>query len=187
MPQGITPTAPFHFNRHIYVAPEPSVPGRLRLSTWLHRAALDEQIASGVDVEGDERLALRAAQLTSVGERKRVARSLERTLEIAGHPAEAVGGRTAPALSSRVPLRVREIRECAADFDALVARLRDGETVDAQGVAMTKRLLGNGASPLYYRRSPVTLRHAVRSARLALEPVSAPAEAEVDVAVPVAA
>ena len=189
MPQGIVPTAPLHFNRHVYVDREPSVSGRLRLDTWLHRAALDEQIARGVDVdaEDDERLALRAGQLTSAGERKRLARSLERTLEIAGHPAEAVGSRTAPALSSRVPLNVREIHECAADFDALVARLRDGEAVDAQGVAMTSRLLNNGASPLYYRRSPLSLRHAVRSARLALEPVSAPVEAEVDVAVPLAA
>jgi hypothetical protein len=176
MPQGITATAPFSFNRHAYEAHEPSVSGRLRLSTRLHRAALDEQIARGVDLEGDERLALRAGQLASVGERNRLARSLERTLEIARHPAEAVGTRTARGLSSRVPLRVEEIRNCAGDLDALVARLRDEGAVDAQGVAMTERLLANGASPLYYRGSPLTLRHAVRSARLALEPVSAPAE-----------
>jgi hypothetical protein len=71
---------------------------------------------------------------------------------------------------------VEEIRACAGDLDALIARLRDQDTVDAQGVAMTERLLANGASPLYYRGSTLTLRHAVRSARLALEPVSAPAE-----------
>jgi hypothetical protein len=176
MPQGITATAPFRFNRHVYEAPEPRVSGRLRLSTRLHRATLDEQIARGADVEGDERLALRAGQLASVGERNRLARSLERALEIARHPAEAVGNRTARGLSSRVPLRVEEIRDCAGDLDALVARLRDEGAVDAQGVAMTTRLLSNGASPLYYRSSPLTLRHAVRSARLALEPVSAPAE-----------
>ena len=176
MPQGITATAPFRFNRHVYETPDPSASGRLRLSTRLHRAALDEQIARGVDVEGDERLALRAGQLASVGERNKLARSLERTLEIARHPAEAVGTRTARGLSTRVPLHVEEIRDCAGDLDALVARLRAEGAVDAQGVAMTTRLLSNGASPLYYRSSPLTLRHAVRSARLALEPVSAPAE-----------
>jgi hypothetical protein len=182
MPQGIAPTAPIHFNRHIHVAPEPGVPARIRLSTRLHRARLDEQIACGAGVEGDERLALRAEQLTSRDERDRVARGLERTLEAADHAAEARRARGARVLSLRVPLCVPEIRDCAADFDALLARLRDEDAIDARGVAMTKRLLSNGASPLYYRRSPFTLRHAVRSARLGLEPVAAPVEVEVPVA-----
>ena len=82
-------------------------------------------------------------------------------------------GGTVPSPSSRVPLRRDEIGACADDFVALARRLRDGNAIDAQGVVMTKRLLSDGASPLYYRRSPVSLRYAVRSARLALEPVSA--------------
>lgn len=153
-----------------------------RERTWLHRGTLDEQIARGGESASDQRLTLRAGQLTSRRERDRLARALERTLELAGHAAEAKMTRMAPVLSTRVPLRVGEIWGCADDFDGLVARLRGDEPIDAQGVAMLRRLLNDGASPLYYRRSPVTLRHAVRSARLALEPVSAPAPVEVPIA-----
>lgn len=180
MPQGIAPT-PLYYNRFAYIDSQRSGSNGLRLSTWLHRSALDEQIARGVDTESDERLALRASQLLSRGERDRLARGVERTLELAGHAAEAQSTRTGAVLSSRVPLRVAEIRDCADDINALMARLRGEEPIDAQGVAMTKRLLTGGASPLYYRRSPVTLRHALRSARLALEPVSTPVEVEVEV------
>ncbi len=181
MPQGIAPTPPY-FNRFSYQDRESSVSNRLRLSTWLHRSALDEQIARGVDPESDERLELRAEQLVSREERDRLARAVERTLEIAGHAAEAHSTRTGAVVSSRVPLRVAGVRDCAEDLNALVSRLRGEELIDAQGVAMTRRLLTSAAGPLYYRRSPVTLRHAVRSARLALEPVSTPVEVEVELA-----
>jgi hypothetical protein len=182
MPQGIVPNPSFYFNHHRSVVPKPEGSGRLRFGTWLRRRALDDQIARGVQTGGDKRLALRAEQLVSHDERSRLARALEHTLDVTGRGAEARGVRRDPVWSVRVPLRVREIRDCADDFEALVARLRDEEPIDAQGVAMTRRLLGDGGSPLYYRRSPITLRHAVRSARLALEPVSAPAEVEVPLA-----
>jgi hypothetical protein len=183
MPQGIVPISLLEPQSRTVARPSGSQ--WLRLNTRLRRGALDDQIARGVDTAGDERLALRAAQLSSREERDRLARALEVTLELAAAPAEAVRSRTAPVLSARVPLRSRELREGASDVEALVARLRDAEPIDPQGAAMTKRLLVDGASPFYYRRSPVTLQHAVRSARLALEPV--PAAVEVDIEVPLAA
>lgn len=182
MPQGIATTTSPYFNRHSVIAPEAHPSDRLRLSTWLHRGALDARLARGTELHGDERLALRAEQLVSRSERDRLARSLERMLELAGHPTESKTVRTAPVLSSRVPLQATEIRACAGDFDALVSRLRGDEPIDAQGVVMARRLISDGASPLYYRRNPVTLRHAVRSARLALEPVSAPVPVEMPLA-----
>lgn len=95
--------------------------------------------------------AWRCVQSSSLSraDRDRLARSLERTLEIASQPAEAVRARTAPVVSARVPLRVREVRASADDIEALVRRLRDGDAIDAQGVAMTRRLLNGGASPLF--------------------------------------
>ena len=36
---------------------------------------------------------------------------------------------------------------------------------------MVARLLGDGASPLYYARAPRSLQHTVRAARHALDPV----------------
>jgi hypothetical protein len=68
------------------------------------------------------------------------------------------------------PLRA-PVLECADDIDALIRRLRDDEPVDPDGVAMVRRLLRDGASPLYYERAPQTLRFAVRSARMALDVV----------------
>jgi hypothetical protein len=154
------------------IAPPPRGSARARLSTRLHRGALDDKIARGVETAGDERLTLRAAQLASRTQRDRLATTLERALQTATRHADSLSAAAARRLSPRVPLRIRAIRDCADDIEALARRLRDGNEIDAQGVALTLRLLTNGASPLYYRHSPVTLRHAVRSARLALEPVS---------------
>ena len=163
MPQGIVPiysrrTSPPRTRRL------PTLSSGVRLSTLLHRSALDRQIASGAQTHRDPRLALRERQLTAPSQRERIARTIDSMLEHA---------RTLPVPSSRVPLRRDEIGACADDFVALARRLRDGNAIDAQGVVMTIRLLSDGASPLYYRRSPVSLRYAVRSARLALEPVPA--------------
>jgi hypothetical protein len=172
MPQGIAPVSLLETGSDVDVAPPPRGSARARLSTRLHRGALDDKIAQGVETAGDERLTLRAAQLASRTQRDRLATALERTLRAATRPADSLSASAGRRLSTRVPLRVREIRDCADDIDALARRLRDGNAIDAQGVALTLRLLTDGASPLYYRHSQVTLRHAVRSARLALEPVS---------------
>lgn len=180
MPNGIIPTTSPLLRTDD--PKEQAGSARLRLSTRLRQRALDDQIARGAKSDGDQRLALRAEQLASPRERDQVARTLERALEVAAQPAKASRSRISRAMSLPVPLRVREIRKAADDLQALVRRLRDGEPVDAQGVALTERLLYDGASPLYYDRSPVTLRHAVRSARLALEPVNVEVPADTPLA-----
>jgi hypothetical protein len=176
MPQGIAPVSLLESDPDVDVALPPRGSARARLSTRLHRGALDDKIARGVETAGDERLTLRAAQLASRTQRDRLATTLERTLQTATRPVDSLSATAALRLSPRMPLRIRAIRDCADDIEALARRLRDGDAIDAQGVALTLRMLTDGASPLYYRHSPVTLRHAVRSARLALEPVSVPVE-----------
>jgi hypothetical protein len=158
------------------VGPPPRGSVRLRLSTRLNRRALDDKIARGVSTAGDERLTLRAAQLASRTERDRLATALEHTLQVATRPTDSLSASAARRLSPRVPLRVREVRDCAEDIEALARRLRDGDPIDAQGVALTLRLLTDGASPMYWRHSAATLRYAVRSARLALEPITPQAQ-----------
>jgi hypothetical protein len=170
MPQAFIPPSATKPDTYSDLAPQPRDSIRVRLSARLHRGALDEKIARGVETAGDRALALRAEQLASRAQRDRLATALERTLD----PAETLAAR---GLTARVPLQVRAIRDCADDIEALARRLRDGKPIDAQGAALTRRLLTNGASPLYYRHSPHTLRYAVRSSRLALEPVSSPVEA----------
>jgi hypothetical protein len=176
MPQGLVPVSFLKPGPDVNVVPQPRGSARVRLGTRLHRGALDEKIARGAETAGDERLTLRAEQLASRTQRDRLATALEHTLQMATHPADSPSASAARRFSVRVPLRVREIRDCAEDIEALARRLRDGNPIDAQGAALTKRLLTDGASPLYYRHSPATLRHAVRSARLALEPVSTPVD-----------
>jgi hypothetical protein len=176
MPQGLVPVSFLKPDSDVNVVPQPRGSARVRLSTRLHRGALDEKIARGAETAGDERLTLRAEQLASRTQRDRLATALEHTLQMATHPADSPSASAARRFSVRVPLRVREIRDCAEDIEALARRLRDGNPIDAQGAVLTKRLLTDGASPLYYRHSPATLRHAVRSARLALDPVSTPVD-----------
>jgi hypothetical protein len=182
MPPGIAPFPPFEFGPTAATTRRGSESARLRLSTRLRRGALDERLARGADAGDDERLTLRAAQLASRAHRDELALALEHTLETAEDPAEAQRTTAVPRMGVRVPLRAHEIRDCAPELEALIVRLRDGKPIDARGAAMTRRLLVDGASPLFYRGSGVTLRHAVRSARLALEPVSTEVEVEVPLA-----
>jgi hypothetical protein len=182
MPQGIAPVPPFDFAPTAATTRRGSESARLRLRTWLHRGALDERLARGADAGDDERLRLRATQLASREQREELALAVEHTLETAKDPVESRRTSAVPTMGVRVPLRVREIRDGAPELAALIARLRDAEPIDPQGAAMTKRLLVDGASPFYYGRSPVTLQHAVRSARLALEPVPVAVEVEVPLA-----
>jgi hypothetical protein len=133
----------------------------LKLRTWWQRDELDDRLAHGADPDTDPLLAQRADKLQTRSTRNHVAQSLE----------DAVNeSRKAWSVSARLPLRRVEIRHCADDIDALVARLRDGDPIDVQGAAMAARLVFDGTGPIY-RNGNISLRYAVRSARLALDPV----------------
>ena len=140
-----------------------------RLKAWWQAPRLDEQLAHGTDPASDPALERRARRLSGLAERRRLADALDAVT--------ASGGR--PHFSVQLAPRHLAVRECGGDIRALANRLRDGEPVDVQGVAMVSRLLSDGASPLYYSGAPRSLKHVVRSARHALDPVA--------VATPVAA
>jgi hypothetical protein len=155
MPNGIYPVPKFRFDE-----------GR-RHSVWLklkvlaRRDRLDEQLALGIDPARSATLWLRAEQL--IRRRAGLADRIEDVLESAGRPAP---------FTAAVPVRRTEVRACAEDLLALARRLRDGQPVDVHGIALTSRLLSDGSSPLY-ATGDGSLRHAVRAARLALDPVGA--------------
>ena len=146
------------------------VPKRLSLGLWLrvrvNRLPLDDRLAHGAGPTSSDALALRADQL--MRERLELAGMIERALESARRPA--------PAFSAQAPLRREEIRDCADDLLALAHRLREAVPTDVRGVALASCLLTDGASPLYLERAG-SLRYAVRSARLALDPVGVPVAA----------
>jgi hypothetical protein len=133
----------------------------LKMRTWWQRDELDERLVHGADPDADPLLARRAAQLRSPSTRTELAETLEVAL------AEA---RKSWSISARLPLRRVEIRACADDVLAVARRLRDDQPIDVAGGAMVSRLVFDGTSPLY-RNGPTTLRYALRSARLALDPV----------------
>jgi hypothetical protein len=140
----------------------------LKLRTWWRRAELDEKLAHGADPESDPMLSRRAAQLTSRSARTRNADAFVDALDEA---------RKVWSISARLPLRRADVRACGEDIVALAHRLRDDEPIDVQGAAMAARLIFDGTSPLY-REGSVTLRYAVRSARLALDPIDVVTEME---------
>jgi hypothetical protein len=133
----------------------------LRLKVWWQRDRLDEQLARGADPLADAALHRHAERLGSRTERVRLAEALESVLR------EARTSRA--ALTARLSPRRAEVRACTDDLLALARRLRDQRPIDVQGAAMASRLLFDGASPLYYHAAPLSLRHTVRSARLALD------------------
>jgi hypothetical protein len=148
---------------------ERSRPGRtaglaLRLRTWFRARRLDRALARGEDPEASPELSVRAEQLT--GQRTQLGDAVEATVLEAHSPPAAPG--------ARVPTRRREIRENAESLLGLAKRLRDGQPIDVQGVAMALLLTRDGTSPLYSPRAQYTLGYAVRSALGALEPVSMP-------------
>jgi hypothetical protein len=163
MPSGIYPLPKFRpqSDGRPSRSPRPSLP--LRLRVWLRRDRLDEQLARGADPLADTALHRRAEQLGSRAGRARLAEGFESVLSEARSP-------RAP-FTTRVTPRRAEVRACAEDLLALARRLRDERPIEVEGAAMASRLLYDGASPLYYEAASVSLRYAVRSARLALDQV----------------
>ena len=155
MPNGVYPIPKFHPRRHPVM-----LPARLRLRLWWHGTELDEQLAAGAQPQAGTLLHHRAEQLGSRSERDRLARALEDTVRSAHKPA--------PILGTSLPLRRREIRAAEEDIFALIGRLGDARTIDVQGAAMVEVLLTDPSGPLY-RAGALSLRFAVRSARLALD------------------
>ena len=170
MPNGIFPVP------HLYSYPSRaagSQPGfALRLRTRWRRRRLDEALAHGADPATSAELTLRAAQLRSPALRSQLANSLVKSLDDARAPER---------LTIKLQPHRAEIRDSADELLALVLRLQDNQPVDVRGAAMTALLLTEGASPLD-ADSGRDLRHAVRSARLALDAAASTAQALSDAA-----
>jgi hypothetical protein len=156
MPNGIFPVPQFRS----YPRPAGTRPSlALRIRTRLKRRQLDAQLSKGADPAGSAELTLRTAQLRSPEVRSRFADEFVKALEEAYKPQR---------FSLKLQPHRAEIREWADDILALVARLRDERPVEAQGMAMTARLLTSGTSPLD-PDSGESVRAAVRSASVALD------------------
>ena len=157
MPNGVYPVPKFRFHDNRRTDSELASPW-LRLLVLTHRDGLDRELAQGVDPISSSALELRAEQL--VRRRARLAVRVEAVLEAAGRR---------PVFTAAAPVRRAQVLVCSDDLLALARRLSDDRPVDVQGVAMASVLLSDGASPLY--AGDRSLAHAVRAARLALDPI----------------
>ena len=164
MPNGIFPVPKFHSAPS---QPTDLRPGlALRLRTRWKRRGLDRELSLGADPGESAELTLRAAQLRSPAERWRLAEMLQETLNDA---------RGLDTLTFRLKPHRAEIRDCGDDLLALIRRLRDEWPIEVRGAAMTAWLLTDKEGPLD-QASGAPLCHAVRAARVALDP-SQPTEA----------
>ena len=136
---------------------------RDRLGAHVIATRLDRELAAGASPDSTVPLALRAQTLVRPEERAGLARSIERILTQTPH----LSGRGPRSPSPGFYRRVQSVRD---DLRELVVRLRTNGPVSAQGVAMVRVLLTDGAGPLHYGDGD--LRLAVRAAMLALDPPS---------------
>jgi hypothetical protein len=137
-----------------------------RIVTHARSLTLDGQLAGGAPPETTVRLALRAQQLTSMRERRGLARGIESILASA----------TQPTRSHWLPVPVcrDRVQAAAADLKDLAGLLLKPAPVPAQGVAQTSMLLHDGGGPLYRRDCPEDLRARIRQAVHALGSVTSP-------------
>ena len=110
-------------------------------------------------MQSDE-LSLRVGQLGSPGTRVRLASALRGAVELAN-------GHRAPLITTR--LRRSEIQENDELLLALADRLRDGEPLGVQGLALASSLVNDRSGPLYRSGRSGSLPATVSGALAALE------------------
>lgn len=127
---------------------------------WRRRAALDRQLAAGVDPSTSDALECRAAQLTTTKHRAVLAMGFERVIEAAEEPPYA--------LSSPDPLRRAEVLASRDVLLSLARELRSERSVRVGGAALAHRLLTDARGPLYAATSSDEVERVARAARDAL-------------------
>jgi hypothetical protein len=132
---------------------------RGRLRSRLHPHDLDRALAAGVDPLATPAIAARARYLCSRRSRETLASAIYFVLQRAS-------SRTRPS-PAHVPIARESIGRNRAALLGLAADLRQPAEVCAQGVAITRLLVTEGAGPLYDHNA-AALEQAVSRARASL-------------------
>jgi hypothetical protein len=157
--ETIMPLGPFplpEFDTPPRPAREPSRPWARMRTRW-RRNQLDKELSAGADPRASEELSVRASQLRSEPVRARLANTLVEPL---------VAGRTRELLTIGARPRRTALKGNLDELVPLIERLCDGRPIDVRGAALTARLVSDTQGPLYRKGD---LRHALRSARMALD------------------
>jgi hypothetical protein len=135
---------------------------RIRLVARLRASNLDAALATGASPDSSAPLSLHAHSLISAKNRRKLSEEILQILHRAEQP-RSVFDPTVPICRSKV-LDVREL------FEALADRLQDRNPVTPDGVANVRRLLREGAGPLYERPSADDLKSFLEDAIVAPQP-----------------
>ncbi len=154
---------PEHHHHRRFQRP-PAGPYRLsaarRLLALGESRKLDVEITAGIDPNSDPMLAHRAAKLTSPHSRRTLAAGIRSVIARAEEP---VG------LTAAAPLARANVLQERPRLIQLADRLESTYPVSARGVAATRLLLTDGASPLYAGGELSALIAALDSALTGLE------------------
>ncbi|MBU8812211.1 hypothetical protein KL953_25305 [Mycolicibacterium goodii] len=112
-----------------------------RLTARVCAGRYDDQLSLGFVGKPGSPQAIHAARLESDRERQCIARTLGRFLT------DAHEGRV--WITPRVPVHAANISAAAATIHEVIERLLAPRPVDARGVARLRKLLADGAGPLY--------------------------------------
>jgi hypothetical protein len=133
----------------------------LRVRVWFNASALDVRLAQGLPSILSPELTLRAQQLASDRTRRALSRALT---EVVDGAARSRSPRIATA-----PVDAAGVLEAAGPLVSLARELETKSDPAVRGVALASVLVCDGiTSPLYNRRSPVTVREMAKQARSAL-------------------
>jgi hypothetical protein len=123
---------------------------------------LDAELAAGRPAEASALHARRARALVGPRNRSCLAASWEHLLSAAAQPARGLSGRT--------PIRRGRVLGAEPEIRALIDALNSCGPVPAQGVALARELLTDGAGPVYNRAAADDLGERVAQAALELDP-----------------
>jgi hypothetical protein len=118
-----------------------TVSWRARLQAAVFAGRFDDTLAFGGTAAAGTALGMHAARLTSHRERRCVAGALRRVVR------QAHEGRPFP--TSTVAVHRANVVAAEEAIDAITLRLHSPRQVSAMGMARLRRLLGDGAGPLY--------------------------------------
>jgi hypothetical protein len=139
---------------------EPTLEDRLiarMLAPWL-----DEELARGLGASLSEAHTARAAQLTSEGGRRKLARRLDALVERAENP------RSASLISPVSPCR-EQVRDAMPLILEIRSRLLSEDPMAPRGIACLKKLLSDRCGPCYVLSAAATLTLALQEVMGLLE------------------
>jgi hypothetical protein len=158
----VGPAPPFkHTSKARPAKGRPSVALRLRVR-W-NAAQLDAALADGADPGASKSLALRARQLADPRHRARIARSVDRVLELT----EREGALQLPV--TRLPFRPDRVEQSRSRLMELAGRLEAADSPPVKGLAMANLLVEDGTAALYAHGPSDPLRPAVEAILAALD------------------